>query len=208
MIPPLLCLLLLLAATAPAPAQSQQEMNRQAQDEADAEDRQLNIVYKQVVADLDEEGKVLLKTSQRAWLAYRDAEAKFAADAMRGGSAAPLLYFSSIATLTKQRTELLKNYLTTDSDASPDEPAGAETAKKAAELFYKAYAGHDRKSAQKVAAKTVIDELNWDADAGLPEGLELIDPTHIYYVGGSIELKIKKNSQGRWIIHALSMTAD
>ncbi len=206
--PHLLCLLLLLAATTPAPAQSQQEMNRQARDDADAEDRQLNIVYKQVIADLDEEGKALLKTSQRAWLAYRDAEAKFAADAMRGGTAAPLLYFASIATLTRQRTELLKACLAMDSAASPDEPAGAETPKKAAELFYKAYASHDRKAAQEVAAKTAIDELNWDAGSGLPEGLELIDPTHIYYVGGSIELKIKKNNQGRWIVHTLSMTAD
>ncbi len=35
-----------------------------------------------------------------------------------------------------------------------------------------------------------------------------MDPTHIYYVGGSIELKMKKNADGRWYVAALELTAD
>lgn len=35
-----------------------------------------------------------------------------------------------------------------------------------------------------------------------------MDPTHIYYVGGSIELKMNKNADGRWYVAALELTAD
>jgi len=187
-------------------------MNRQAEASAAAADKELNAVYKKVMATLDDEGQALLKTSQRAWIVYRDAEAKFAADEMRDGSAAPMLYSGALASLTKERVKRLRESLEGSSDEEqadePSEPAGAETAKKAGELFYKAYARHDRAAAAKVATAAAIDELGWDASAGSPEGLQLMDPTHIYYVGGSIEMKIKKNSAGRWIVSALEMTAD
>lgn len=209
----LLVLGLVLGASLLAIGQDQQTMNRQAEADAAVADKELNTVYKKVLAALDDEGKALLKTSQRAWIAYRDAEAKFAADEMRGGSAAPLLYSGALASLTKERVKRLRQSLdegnsTVEKDESPAEPAGADSSAKAGELFYKAYAHHDRAAAAKVASKAAIADLGWDASAGSPEGLKLMDPTHIYYVGGSIEMKIKKNSAGRWIVSALEMTAD
>ena len=86
-------------------------MNRQAEADAAAADKELNIVYKKVIAGLDSEGQALLKTSQRAWLAYRDAEAKFEGDEMRGGSAEPLLYSGALTSLTKERTRRLRQSL-------------------------------------------------------------------------------------------------
>ncbi|MFZ4775626.1 MAG: lysozyme inhibitor LprI family protein [Terrimicrobiaceae bacterium] len=203
---PLIALFLL---TAPAfvRAQSQQEMNRQAEAEAEVADKELNEAYKKLMVELDDEGKALLKTSQRAWLVYRDAEAAFAADAMRDGSAAPLLYSGSIAALTKARTLGLRERLEANA-ADVEEPEGADTLKKAGEIFFKAYARHDRAAAARVASEAALAELNWDAKSGSPEGLQLMDPTHIYYVGGSIEMKIKKNTQGRWLVTSLAMTAD
>jgi len=184
-------------------------MNRKAEAEAAAADKKLNVAYQKAMADLDDEGKALLKASQRAWLTYRDAEAARAADEMRGGSAAPLLYAGTLATLTKERTKRLsESQETEDQEEDASEPAGADSAKKAGALFYKAYSNHDRKAAAEVATKAALDHLNWDASAGKPEGLQLMDATHIYYVGGSIEMKMKKNSKGRFYVAALEMTAD
>ncbi|PYI62415.1 MAG: hypothetical protein DMF07_13640 [Verrucomicrobia bacterium] len=44
--------------------------------------------------------KQKLKESQRAWLAFRDAEAAFAADQLRGGSMAPTIRYETMAELT------------------------------------------------------------------------------------------------------------
>lgn len=205
-----LAIIFFVASTGVLAAQSQQEMNRQAEADAAAADKKLNAVYQKVMANLDEEGKLLLKISQRAWLAYRDAEAAVVADEMRGGSAAPLLYAGTLATLTKERTQRLLESLGEEAGQADvvTEPAGAETAKIAGEIFYKAYVNHDFEAAAKVASPAALAELNWDSTAGKAEGLRLMDSTHIYYVGGSIEMKLKKNSGGRWYVAALEMTAD
>ncbi len=94
-----------------AVAQTQAEMNESAAKEAAAADQELNAVYKKVLASQDEEGTALLRKSQRAWLAYRDAEAAFSADLFRGGSLAPMQYSETLATLTRERTAQLKAYL-------------------------------------------------------------------------------------------------
>ena len=100
--------LLFLAFTSALLAQSQFEMNETAEREAAKADKELNQVYRKVLGSLDAEGAKLLKESQRAWIAYRDAEAKFAADEARGGSMAPMLYSGTLATLTKERVKRLK----------------------------------------------------------------------------------------------------
>jgi len=46
------------------------------------------------------ESKRKLKESQRAWIAFRDAEAAFAADQARGGSAAPTIRYGTMTELT------------------------------------------------------------------------------------------------------------
>jgi len=87
----IITLVLLIAAlvafsTSHANAQSQAEMTRQAAKDFEKVDVQLNSIYKEVLAGLDAEGKKKLQVSQRAWIAFRDAEAAFQADGERGGS--------------------------------------------------------------------------------------------------------------------------
>ncbi len=94
-----------------ARAQSQQEMNRQAYAEYDKTDAELNKVYAKVLAKLDDEGKAKLKAAQRAWVAFRGAQAEMDADLMRGGSAAPLLRAGSLTGTTKKRVQELKEFL-------------------------------------------------------------------------------------------------
>ncbi len=55
------------------------------------------------------ESKEKLKASQRAWIAFRDAEASFAADQVRGGSLAPVLRYTSMTESTEQRIKQLKS---------------------------------------------------------------------------------------------------
>ncbi|MEA3213692.1 MAG: hypothetical protein QOE70_6749 [Chthoniobacter sp.] len=110
----LLSLLVLAALVLPishAYAQSQAEMNQEAYADFKNQDVALNKVYQQVLAKLDDEGQAKLKTAQRAWVAFRDAQAELAADLMRGGSAAPLLRAGSLAETTRARTRQLKEYL-------------------------------------------------------------------------------------------------
>jgi uncharacterized protein YecT (DUF1311 family) len=92
-------------------AQSQHEMNQQAFAEFDKADAELNKVYAKVLAKLDEEGKTKLKTAQRAWVAFRDAQAEMDADLMRGGSGAILLHAGSKTGTTQSRVKDLKGFL-------------------------------------------------------------------------------------------------
>ena len=93
----IISLVLLIAApvalpTSHANAQSQAEMNRQAAKDFHKADAELNSAYAALMAKLpDAEGKEKLKESQRAWIAFRDAEAAFVAEQARGGSMAPTI---------------------------------------------------------------------------------------------------------------------
>jgi len=96
----------------PAHAQSQQDMNGEARKGFKKADAELNTIYKKVVALLpDEKAVELLRKAQRAWVAFRDADAAFHADEMRGGSAAPLLFYGQQTQLTKLRIKHLQRYL-------------------------------------------------------------------------------------------------
>ena len=96
----------------PAQAQSQQEMNAQARKDFKKADTELNTAYKKVIALLPDEKSVeLLRKAQRAWVAFRDANAAFHADEMRGGSAVPLLFYGQQTQLTKSRLKHLQRYL-------------------------------------------------------------------------------------------------
>jgi len=192
-------------------AQTQAEMNQEAATQAEAADKELNTVYRELMGRLDAEGKALLKTSQRAWLAFRDAEAKFSADANRGGSMAPMTYSLAIARLTESRTQWLREHLSEDGEEGSAEetgPEGAASMKQAGEIFFKAYEKKDRAAAASVATPEVLEQINWNPNAGSAEGLSLMDATHIYYVGGSIAMKIRKNDAGRWVVKGLTTSAD
>ena len=100
---------LLMFTSLAAHGQSQAEMNREAAENFETADKALNEVYKKLVAKLDDESQAKLKTAQKAWIAFRDAEAEFEADmGARGGSMWPLIYHGRRAGLTKERTEVLE----------------------------------------------------------------------------------------------------
>ncbi|WP_262913485.1 lysozyme inhibitor LprI family protein [Rhizobium halophilum] len=88
------------------------------QDFAEADDR-LNAQYKltrEAMKDWDSEADGLdlgsaanaLLASQRAWLAFRDAQCAFHGYQARGGTMEPMLIYGCQAELTRQRTQQLK----------------------------------------------------------------------------------------------------
>jgi uncharacterized protein YecT (DUF1311 family) len=98
--------------TSRSSAQSQAEMNRQAAKDFEKVDAELNKTYEALVNKLpDAESKQKLKESQRAWLAFRDAEAGFAADQARGGSMAATIRHETMTELSQERIKQLKLHL-------------------------------------------------------------------------------------------------
>ena len=93
-------------------AQNQNEMNRQAEEGFVAADARLNKVYQQLTNKLDAEAVEKLKVAQRAWVAFRDAQAALQADLeARGGSMTLMIYSGTQAALTKARTKDLETLL-------------------------------------------------------------------------------------------------
>jgi uncharacterized protein YecT (DUF1311 family) len=93
-------------------AQTQAAMNAQARAEFERADSKLNKTYEALLKKLpDAWSKEKLKQSQRAWVAFRDAEAEFAADQARGGSMAPTIRYQTMAELTQQRIKQLDTRL-------------------------------------------------------------------------------------------------
>lgn len=108
----LIVILLLTLGAGPVRAQNQFEMNRESEASFSKADAELNRVYAKVIATLDDEGRVKLKAAQRAWVAFRDAQAEFQMDSeARGGSMAPMIYSGVRASLTKDRITQLKEML-------------------------------------------------------------------------------------------------
>ncbi|WJK08170.1 lysozyme inhibitor LprI family protein [Pseudomonas fluorescens] len=101
------------AAVDCANASDQATMNQCAAQENKAADKELNTVYQQITARLKDnpDGKKLLVSAQRAWIGFRDAECKFSASGVKGGSMYPMIHSSCITRVTKDRTEALKQYL-------------------------------------------------------------------------------------------------
>jgi len=90
-----------------AHAQTQLEMNMQSAAEAKKADAQMTKAYKEAMSYQDEKGKKLLLEAQRAWIKYKEAHCKSAANSVEGGSAYPLVYNTCITELTKARTKEL-----------------------------------------------------------------------------------------------------
>lgn len=84
-----------------------------------AADRELNAVWKKASARAKEWDAEVgdgtqhreLLAAQRAWLTFRDAQCSFEANQYRGGSIMPLIQSTCLTTLTKARTEQLREYL-------------------------------------------------------------------------------------------------
>jgi uncharacterized protein YecT (DUF1311 family) len=112
----LLCGLVL--ATGPALSQdkcdrnddSQQMMNLCAGLDYQAADKRLNATYAGIVGDLRGDGKTLglLRKTQRAWIAFRDAECAYAAADSEGGSIYPMLVSMCLTKVTNERIRQLE----------------------------------------------------------------------------------------------------
>ncbi|MEI5681821.1 lysozyme inhibitor LprI family protein [Mesorhizobium sp. CCNWLW179-1] len=76
-------------------------------------DQALNQTFQKVQKRLadDADGKTRLVKTQRAWIAFRNAECTFQSSGDDGGSAAPMVAATCQAELTKSRTKQLKVYL-------------------------------------------------------------------------------------------------
>lgn len=76
-------------------------------------DKKLNEAYRDTISRLMEsaESKKKLITSQRAWIAFRDAECNFVASSVGEGSAAPMVMQGCMEDLTNKRTDDLNKYL-------------------------------------------------------------------------------------------------
>lgn len=74
-----------------------------------AADMKLNTTYGKLMDLLDAEGKIKLKEAQRAWISFRDANAKFAGDLNRGGTGESLNVVGTKTTMTNDRTKDLQS---------------------------------------------------------------------------------------------------
>jgi len=101
-----------------ADANTQLDLNDCGVQEWKEADDELNHVYQEILK-LNSDDKVFLgrlKEAQRAWLKFRDAEleALFPEEnkQLQYGSSFPMCYAQWLATITKQRTQQLKKWLT------------------------------------------------------------------------------------------------
>ena len=96
-----------------AQAADQRTMNACAAKDYQRSDAQLNALYRQISERLknNPEGKSALLTAQRAWLGFRDAECRFAASGVTGGSVYPMIHNQCLADVTAKRVEAFKTYL-------------------------------------------------------------------------------------------------
>ena len=98
-------------------AQSQAAMDECASQSLAAADKELNQVYQQVLAKFasDKVFTAKLRTAQRAWIAFRDAEleARYPASnkSLQYGSVYPMCANNELEAMTRQRIEELRAWL-------------------------------------------------------------------------------------------------
>lgn len=74
-------------------------------------DKELNLVYQQLLKQSDEEAQKKLRAAQRAWLAYRDANASFVYMVEGDGSAGRMVAANQLEQATIARTKELRSWL-------------------------------------------------------------------------------------------------
>lgn len=95
-------------------SQTQSEMNQNANSDYMKADKELNAVYNTILKEYKSDKKFLtkLKTAQKAWIAFRDAEmnAMFPEEnkQLEYGSIFPMCWSMAATELTKERTRKLK----------------------------------------------------------------------------------------------------
>jgi len=93
--------------------QTQMGMNICAAQDYAASDAKLNVAYGDIMKRLSDNAgaRKLLQDSQRAWIAFRDAECKFASSGIEGGSVQPMIHSGCLQGLTDARVTQLDSYL-------------------------------------------------------------------------------------------------
>jgi len=89
-------------AKAACPGEIQMEMNECAGAAYQKADKTLNQVYRQL------EKTPELVASEKAWIAFRDAECKYQASGFEGGSMQPMVYANCLQSLTEDRIKQLE----------------------------------------------------------------------------------------------------
>jgi len=107
--------------------ESQTGMNICADADYKAADAKLNQTYGRIIKRLsgDRDTTKLLQASQRAWIAFRDAECSFQTSASREGSIHPMEVAICLRNLTEERTKALDAYLHC-SEGDPSCPVPAQ----------------------------------------------------------------------------------
>lgn len=92
---------------------NQNAINQCISNEYKSSDAELNKLYKEISTRLKDNADTLkaLRTSQRAWIGFRDAECDFAAINTQGGSIHAMLITSCRNELTQARIKDFNNYL-------------------------------------------------------------------------------------------------
>lgn len=91
----------------PCDAMTQAQMNRCAHEDYIKADHALNSVYGVLMNTLEEPRKAKLKASERAWIAFRDAQCEFEASAFEGGTMQPMVFSACMADVTRARAKQL-----------------------------------------------------------------------------------------------------
>ena len=100
--------------TVPAAADPCDQMRTQEQSNACAESdykaatAEINRLYNDTLAKYDAKNQTLLRTAERAWITFRDAECAFRNAGNAGASTWPMVHFSCLAELTRKRIDELK----------------------------------------------------------------------------------------------------
>ena len=89
-------------AQAACPGDTQMEMNDCAAHDFDKADKRLNQAYKRL------EKTPELIAAEKAWIAFRDAECKYQAQAVEGGSMQPMVYANCLQSLTENRIKQIQ----------------------------------------------------------------------------------------------------
>jgi len=94
-----------------ANATTQAEMTMCAQEEFTATDKQLNTLYKKVVAACSTKQRAELVKVQKSWLLYRDQHAEMMRSLNAGGSIAPMTALNAKTLTTQSRIKELQALL-------------------------------------------------------------------------------------------------
>jgi uncharacterized protein YecT (DUF1311 family) len=95
-------------------AQTQYEMDECAHKEFVAADAELNRVYNQLAAKLDDaEQRAQLKTAELAWIKFRDENCTFEGLFYKGGTMRPMIESFCQADVTRKRTAQLREQMKT-----------------------------------------------------------------------------------------------